>query len=43
MVRVVGIGVQPGVLMTGEATHEPGVAAEPIVQAVEAWTYELNL
>jgi hypothetical protein len=43
LVRVVGIGVQPGVLLTCDATHEPGVAAEPIVQTVEAWAYELDL
>src|SRR5207245_7962672 len=35
LVRVLGIGVSRGVFLTGDATHEPGVAAEQCVQTVE--------
>ena len=35
LVRVLGIGVSHGVFLTGDAPHEPGVAAEQCVQTVE--------
>jgi hypothetical protein len=35
LVRVIGIGVELGVFLTGDVAHEPGIAREPFMQALE--------